>query len=79
MVLCEKAVAAALAVLKDAEASFWDKAEAESYLRSEMIRPTVWIAGKAVSWRVYRPEGCWMTNDPERVFAQWLAAALAEA
>ena len=29
--MCPKAEAFALSILRDAEASFWDKAEAESY------------------------------------------------
>lgn len=41
--MCPKAEAFALSILRDAEASFWDKAEAESYLESEAIRPVLWL------------------------------------
>ena len=79
MTLCEKGVATALEVLKDTEASFWDKAEAEAYLRSEMIRPVLWKAGKPLFWEVVRVDGFTATDSPERVFGEWLMNALAEA
>ena len=68
-----------MSILRDADAPYWDKAEAESFLRSEMIRPTFWIAGKVVGWRVSFVDGFAMTREPERVFAEWLRSALAEA
>ena len=77
--MCPKAEAFALSILRDAEASFWDKAEAESYLRSEAIRPVVWKAGKAIWWRVEWSKGVTWTDKPEKAFAEWLADALAEA
>lgn len=77
--MCPKAEAFALSILRDAEASFWDKAEAESYLRSEAIRPVVWKAGKAIWWRVECSKGVTWTDKPEKAFAEWLADALAEA
>ena len=77
--MCQKAKAVALSILKDAEASFWDKAEAESYLESEAIRPVVWKAGKAILWRVECSHGCTWTENPTRVFRAWLREALAEA
>ena len=77
--MCKKAIATALSILKDAEASFWDKAEAESYLRSEMIRPVVWKAEKAIWWRFESLAGITWTDKPEKAFAEWLADALAEA
>ena len=77
--MCPKAEAFALSILRDAEASFWDKAEAESYLRSEAIRPIVWKAGKAILWEVRGGEWVTVTSKPEKVFCEWLAEALAEA
>ena len=77
--MCEKAIAIALSILKDAEAPFWDKAEAESYLRSEMVRPVIWKAGKAILWRVESLESITVTDKPEKAFAAWLEDALAEA
>ena len=77
--MCPKAEAFALSILRDAEASFWDKAEAESYLEGEAIRPVVWIAGKAVFWQVECGETVVHTADPQKVFCGWLAQALAEA
>ena len=77
--MCPKAEAFALAILRDADAPYWDRAEAESYLRSEAIRPVVWKAGKACWWRVECSKGVTWTDKPERVFAEWLADALAEA
>lgn len=78
MRLCEKAKATALSILRDAEAPYWDKAEAESYLRSETIRPFVWKANKVVLWEV---GGSWvtLTKNPNKVFRDWLNEALAEA
>ena len=77
--MCPKAKAVALSILKDAEASFWDKAEARSYLESEAIRPVMWIAGKAIFWRVECADAVVSTADPVKVFSTWLREALAEA
>ena len=77
--MCPKAEAFALSILRDAEASFWDKAEAESYLRSEAIRPVIWKAGKAVLWRVECSRGVTITVKPEKAFREWLRDALAGA
>ena len=74
--MCPKAEAFALSILRDAEASFWDKAEAESYLKSEAIRPVVWKAGKAVLWRVECSRGVTITTDPVKTFCDWLCEAL---
>ena len=75
--MCPKAEAFALSILRDAEASFWDKAEAESYLESETIVPVVWKAGKAIWWRVETSRGCTWTGNPSKVFCDWLREALA--
>lgn len=77
--MCPKAEAFALSILRDAEASFWDKAEAESYLESEAIRPIMWKAGKAILWRVGCSRGITVTEKPAKVFCDWLREALAEA
>ena len=77
--MCQKAVANALSILKDAEASFWDKAEAESYLEGEAIRPVIWQNGKAVLWRVECGEWTSITKNPTKVFCDWLHEALTEA
>ena len=77
--MCPKAEAFALSILRDAEASFWDKAEAESYLRSEAIRPVIWKAGKAILWRVECSRGVTITAKPEKAFLEWLRDALAGA
>ena len=77
--MCPKAEAFALSILRDAEASFWDKAEAESYLESEAIVPVVWKAGKAILWRVESSRGCTITENPTKVFYDWLCEALAMA
>lgn len=77
--MCPKAKAYALSILRDAEASFWDKAEAESYLRSEVVVPVVWKAGKAVLWRLCDGESVTVTSKPEKAYCEWLAEALASA
>ena len=77
--MCPKAKAFALSILRDAEASFWDKAEAESYLEGEAIRPVIWQNGKAVLWRVECGEWTSITANPTKVFCDWLREALTEA
>ena len=77
--MCPKAEAFALSILRDAEAPFWDKAEAESYLESESIRPVLWRAGKAILWRVECSRGYTITDNPSKVFCDWLQEALTEA
>ena len=77
--MCPKAEAFALSILRDAEASYWDKAEAESYLRSEAITPVLWKAGKAILWRVMGTRGATITATPERAYREWLREALAGA
>ena len=74
--MCPKAKAFALSILRDAEAPFWDKAEAESYLRDEAIRPVIWKAGKAILWRVECGEWTTVTENPTKVFGDWLREAL---
>lgn len=63
--LCEKAKAVALAILRDADAPYWDKAEAESYLRNELVRPLVWSPKKVYVWSM-----------TERDFKVWLKTAV---
>ena len=77
MALCEKGIKAALNTLKDTEASFWDKAEAESYLRNEMIHPVMWKAGKAIFWEIRHVHSVMVTSNPERAFNEWLNSVLA--
>ena len=77
--MCPKAKAICLSVLRDAEASFWDKAEAESYLESEAIVPIGWQRGKAFVWRVECGDETTTTDNPTRVFYEWLCEALKEA
>lgn len=79
MRLCEKGIAKALSILRDADAPYWDKAEAESFLRSEMVLPTLSVKGKVIGWTVEYVNGFTLTNAPERVFTEWLHTALAEA
>lgn len=77
--MCPKAKAIALSILKDADAPFWDKAEAESYLRSEAIQPIVWRAEKAAYWWVECGDTFVHTANPDKVFRDWLRDATAEA
>ena len=77
MALCEKGIKAALNTLKDTEASFWNKAEAESYLRNEMIHPVMWKAGKAIFWEIRYVHSHMITSEPERAFNEWLNSVLA--
>lgn len=77
--MCEKAKRTALKILKDELAPYWDKAEAESYLKSEAIRPFFWVNGKALAWRVETDNGVTYTEKPTQVFGEWLREALAEA
>ena len=77
--MCPKAEAFAVSILRDTEASFWDKAEAESYLRNEAIRPVLWKAGKAILWRVECSRGVTITAKPETAFREWLREVLAGA
>ena len=76
--MCPKAKATCLSILKDADASFWDKAEAESYLEGEAIVPIGWQRGKAFVWRVECGDATTTTDNPIRVFCEWLLEALAE-
>ena len=78
--MCPKAKAACLAILRDAEASFWDREEAKAYLESEAIVPIGWQRGKAFLWRVECGDSTtYTTTDPMRVYCDWLREALAGA
>lgn len=77
--MCPKAKAACLAVLRDAEASFWDREEAKAYLEAEAIVPVLWVSGKGTIWQVECGDAVWITCNPTRVFCNWLREVLAGA
>ena len=77
--MCPKAKAACLAVLRDAEASFWDREEGKAYLEGEAVVPMGWRGGKAILWRVECGDVTVTTTDPMRAYLEWLRGVLAGA